>query len=513
MSNRRGAVQQHLVRVYKSAETPARTELLAWKLATVAADDAPLDPDVIEMIVNRVVDNTGVAVAGLLRHPVANARVQALTHLHAGGSTIFGVSRSNLVACEWAAWANGTAVRELDFHDTFLAADMNHPGDMIPSIIAVGQQCGLGGADLLRGIAAAYEISGDLTKGIALHTHRIDHLLHIAAGMVAGIGAMLRLPVETIYQALNHAVHVTLTTRQSRKGEISTWKANAPGHAGKLAVEAVDRAMRGETSPAPIYEGDDSIIAWVLDGAEAEYSVCLPGPGESKRAIMETYTKAHSAEVQAQAWIDLAFRLRERLADSAEVVEIIIHTSHHTHRIIGSGAGDPQKYNPTASRETLDHSLMYIFAVALEDGRWHHVDSYLSERAQRPETVTLWQKIRTVEDPEWDCKYHHPDPEKRAFGGRVVVTLRDGRTLQDEIEVPDAHTRGAKPFGREDYLQKFRELAGLYASPAEQDRFLAAALRLPILAPGRLTELTVEIPASLLNVPGLKPGLFERHCR
>jgi 2-methylcitrate dehydratase len=504
-------MQQHLVRVYKSAETPDRSELLAWKLAAVAADDTPLDPDVVEMIVNRVIDNAGVAVAGLLRHPVANARAQALAHPHAGGATVFGVSRSNRVACEWAAWANGTAVRELDFHDAFLAADMNHPGDMIPSIIAVGQQCRSGGADLVRGIAAAYEISGDLTKGIALHTHRIDHLLHIAAGMVAGIGAMLRLPVEIIYQALNHVVHVTLTTRQSRKGEISTWKANAPAHAGKLAVEAVDRAMRGETSPAPIYEGDDSIIAWVLDGPEAEYSLLLPAPGESKRAIMETYTKAYSAEIQAQAWIDLAFRLRKQLEDPTEIVEIVIHTSHHTHRIIGSGAGDPQKYNPNASRETLDHSLMYIFAVALEDGRWHHVGSYLPERARHPPTVTLWHKIRTAEDAEWDRKYHDPDPQKRAFGGRVVVTLRDGRTLEDQIEVADAHTRGAKPFRREDYVRKFRELAGLYATAAEQERFLARALDLPTLMSGRLTELTVEIPVTMLDLPGLKPGLFERH--
>jgi 2-methylcitrate dehydratase len=511
MMGRGEQVQEHLVRVYKSAETPGRADQLAWKLAAVASDNAALDPDVVGMILNRVIDNAGVAVASLLRRPVANARAQALAHPHAGGSTVFGASRSNLVACEWGAWANGTAVRELDFHDTFLAADMNHPGDMIPSIIAVGQQCGSGGADLVRGIAAAYEISGDLTKGIALHPHRIDHLLHIAAGMVAGIGAMLRLPVEVIYQALNHAVHVTLTTRQSRKGEISTWKANAPAHAGKLAVEAIDRAMRGETSPAPIYEGDDSIIAWVLDGPDAQYSVFLPTLGEPKRAIMETYTKAYSAEVQAQPWIDLAFRLRERIDDLEEVAKIVIHTSHHTHRIIGNGAGDPQKYNASASRETLDHSLMYIFAVALEDGRWHHVDSYHPDRANRPETVALWQKIRTVEDAEWDRKYHDPDPAKRAFGGRVVVTLRNGSTLEDKIEVADAHTRGAKPFGREDYLRKFRELAGLYAVPAEQERFLSAALSLPTLPPGRLTELTIEIPAAMLDVPGLKPGLFERH--
>ena len=506
-------MRQHPVRVFKSSETHDRSESLAWKLAEVASDDVQIDTDVQEMIVNRVIDNTGVAVAGLLRPPVANARAQALAHPHAGGATLYGVANTTLVECEWAAWANGTAVRELDFHDTYLAADMNHPGDMIPSIIAVGQQCGASGADLLRGIAAAYEISGDLTRGIALHTHRVDHLPHIAAGMVAGIAATLRLPIETAYQAINHVVHVTVTTRQSRKGEISTWKANAPAHAGKLAVEAIDRAMRGETSPAPIYEGDDSIIAWMLDGPEAEYTVSLPEPGESKRAIMETYTKAYSAEIQAQPWIDLAFRLRQRVSNLADVTEIVIHTSHHTHRIIGSGAGDPQKYSPNAGRETLDHSLMYIFAVALEDGRWHHVDSYSPERAQRPATIELWQKIRTVEDDEWDRKYHEPDPDKRAFGGRVVVTLRDGSTLEDEIEVANAHPRGAMPFARENYVQKFHELANPTVTSEEQERFLVAALELTTLAPGHLDELNIEIPQAMLDVEGLTPGLFERHGR
>ena len=54
------------------------------------------------------------------------------------------------------------------------------------------------------------------------------------------------------------------STRQSRKGEISSWKAFVPGFSGKLAIEATDRAMRGEAAPSPIYEGEDSVIAWML---------------------------------------------------------------------------------------------------------------------------------------------------------------------------------------------------------------------------------------------------------
>src|SRR6185295_9051612 len=113
-------------------------------------------------------------------------------------------------------------------------------------------------------------IQMDLVRSICLHAHKIDHIAHLCPAQSAGIGAALSLPTEVIFQAVQQAVHVSFTTRQSRKGEISSWKAFAPAHAGKLAVEAVDRAMRGEGAPSPIYEGEDSVIAWVLDGPKAD---------------------------------------------------------------------------------------------------------------------------------------------------------------------------------------------------------------------------------------------------
>ncbi len=228
---------------------------------------------------------------------------------------MFGLTRSQRISPEWAAWANGVAVRELDFHDTFLAADYSHPGDNIPPVLAVAQHCGLTGADLVRGLAAAYEIQVDLVKGICLHEHKIDHIAHLGPSAAAGIGALLGLPTETIYQAVQQALHVTTTTRQSRKGEISSWKAYAPAFAGKMAIEAVDRVMRGEGAPSPAYEGEDGFIAWLLGGPKAEYTVPLPEKGEPKRAILDTYTKEHSAEYQSQALIDLARRLGPKIGD------------------------------------------------------------------------------------------------------------------------------------------------------------------------------------------------------
>src|SRR5690606_16662753 len=143
-------------------------------------------------------------------------------------------------------------------------------------------------------------------------------------------------------------------------------------------------------------------------GPDALYQVPLPDEGEAKRAILETYTKEHSAEYQSQALIDLAARMGAKITDFDKVEDVLIHTSHHTHYVIGTGAGDPQKMDPKASRETLDHSIMYIFAVALQDGTWHHVNSYAPTRAQRADTVKLWQKVRTVEDADWTKRYHDP---------------------------------------------------------------------------------------------------------
>src|SRR5699024_7913354 len=146
----------HHVRVHPSSDDLPREDQLAWKLAELAADPAPVPSDVADMVINRAIDNTAVAAASLLRAPVVAARAQALDHPFSPGATVYGRSSDLRVSPEWAAWANGVAVRELDFHDTFLAADYSHPGDNIPPLLAVAQHTGATGADLVHAIATAY---------------------------------------------------------------------------------------------------------------------------------------------------------------------------------------------------------------------------------------------------------------------------------------------------------------------------------------------------------------------
>ena len=187
--------------------------------------------------------------------------------------------------------------------------------------------------------------------------------------------------------------------------------------------------------------------------------------------------------IQAQAWIDLAFRLRGRFRISKKSGKIVIHTSHHTHFVIGTGSGDPEKMDPRASRETLDHSIMHIFAAALHTGFWHHVKSYAPELVDEPALVRLWQKIRTAEDPEWTRRYHTADPREKAFGGRVEISLAGGANLIEEIAVADAHPLGAHPFARPGYIRKFQMLTDELLSPSESARFLEEPGGRPICLP------------------------------
>ena len=497
----------HKVKVYPSKIRLPKKNQLAWKIAEIASDNVKLDKKAVNMVINRIIDNASVAIASLNRRPVISSREMALKHSRKNGATLFGVNSKLKFDCEWAAWSNGTAVRELDFHDTFLAADYSHPGDNIPPLISVAQQNKKSGLDLLKGIITAYEVQVNLVKGICLHKHKVDHIAHLGPSVAAGLGTMLKLNTETIYQAIQQSLHTTISTRQSRKGEISSWKAYAPAHAGKLAIEAVDRVMRGEGAPSPIYEGEDSVIARILDGKKALYNVPLPKKGEAKKAILETYTKEYSAEYQSQALIDLAKKLKKKVLNLNLIKKIDIYTSHHTHYVIGTGANDPQKMDPNASRETLDHSIMYIFAVALEDGSWHHIKSYTKARAKRKSTIKIWRSIKTHEDKKWTKKYHDPNPQNKAFGAKVIITLKNGKKIIEQQDRADAHPYGSRPFKRQNYINKFLTLTKGILDKKESDRFLNTVQSLKSLKPGQLDRLNIEVRKSKLK-RNIKKGIF-----
>ena len=285
---------------------------LAWLLASMAAQSWNSNESIDAMVGNRLIDNAGVAIAAINRAPVCVARSQAMFHKNKNGSTLFGLSSDEKFNCEWAAWANAVAVRELDFHDNIMAKETCHPGDCIPTILAVAQQKKLNGKDLIRGIATSYEIQLRLSMAIALNPNKIDHVGHLGPAITGGIGAMLNLDEETIYQAIQYSAHTSIFTRQGRKGDLSSWKAFAPGLVGKNAIDAIDRAIRGEKGPSPVWEGDYGIVPILLHKENEDIEINLPEKNAPRAGILSTFTKEHSAGYHGNSIIDVAFLLRRK---------------------------------------------------------------------------------------------------------------------------------------------------------------------------------------------------------
>ena len=244
----------------------------------------------------------------------------------------------------------------------------------------------------------------------------------------------------------------------------------------------------------------------MLDGPKADYHVPLPAPGERKRAIMDSFTKEHSAEYQSQALIDLAFRMRETITDFEQIEKIVIHTSHHTHYVIGTGANDPQKMDPKASRETLDHSIMYIFAVALQDGKWHHVDSYTSKRAGRADTVGCGTKSRQPRIPNGPVAIARPIRMNCRSAAASRSSCATARSWSTKWRSPTPIRWAPNRSAAADYIGKFLTLTDGIVSAREASRFLEAAQSVASLPAGELHQLNVALPAGTLAVG--KPGII-----
>src|SRR5205807_9028634 len=69
----RKAVRRHQVRVRASGEGLDRESQLAWRIAEVASDPVAVPPEIVEIVIDRLIDTSAAAIAALNRDPVVSA--------------------------------------------------------------------------------------------------------------------------------------------------------------------------------------------------------------------------------------------------------------------------------------------------------------------------------------------------------------------------------------------------------------------------------------------------------
>lgn len=386
----------------------------------------------------RFIDTLGCALAAYHELPCDIARSVALRVKVPDGSYVLGTQLRTLP--ELAAFANGVMVRYLDGNDAYPGGG-GHPSDMIPAMIAIANIKASSGQQLITAITAAYEVFYNFRQAACMRDHGMDHVFYTAVGSAVGAAKLMSLDRERLENTVALAVTPNIALHATRRGHLSMWKGSAAGNAARNGTFAAILAAKGMTGPDHAIEGSHGLRELV---SEFDYPP-LPGNGRAFY-LPEAQMKYFLSESHSHAPITAALELHQQVMVE-DIDAITIYTYWFAWHEIGS---EPEKWRPT-SRETADHSMPYIVAAVLLDGRFGDA-IFSEERLQDEKILKLADKITIKEDLALSKQF----PAK--YPCRIEVKKKNGETVVVSVDHPRGHPRN--PMSDDEVSAKFRDLAG-----------------------------------------------------
>src|SRR6202162_1559366 len=424
---------------------------LAHQLAdyTCALRFEDLSKRVVHEVKRRVLDSLGCALGAWKEEPCVIARKVASDFSAKRGSTIIGTNHK--APPDWTAFANGCCIRYFDYNDTYLSKEPAHPSDNISAALAVAENVGANGRELITAIALAYEVQCRLCDAASIRVRGWDHVTYGAFSTALACARLMKLDPEKTRHAVNIAGVACAALRQARGGELSHWKGVAFANAARHGVYSALLARAGMTGPAPIFEGQMGFEKQlgVTLGNVGEKFVKRPdakSPNEGTAAmILNTSIKFWPAEYHSQSAIEAALSLRQQLGDPAQVKSMTIESHDASVDIIGS---EPEKWKPE-TRETADHSLPYITAIALIDGEVTE-KQFQPDRFMDPKIWKFLENVKVERNAELSGMY------PGAVANVVHVDLADGKRLTKRVDYPLGHAKN--PLKDSEVEGKFKAL-------------------------------------------------------
>ena len=368
----------------------------------------------------------------------------------------------------------GTAIRWLDFNDTWLAAEWGHPSDNLGAILATADWLTRTGVksitvkDVLTAMIKAHEIQGCLALENSFNKVGLDHVVLVKVASTAVVSQMMGLTREETLNAVSLAWVDGQSLRTYRHfpnaGSRKSW---AAGDATSRAVRLALIAKAGEMG----YPSALSAKTWGF------YDVSFKGQSFKFQRPYESYVMENilfkisfPAEFHSQTAVEAAMTLQAKMLEtgksSDDIKKVTIRTHEACIRII-------DKKGPLNNPADRDHCIQYMVAVPLIFGRLTARD-YEDDIAADPRIDVLREKIMCIEDPAFTADYH--DPSKRSIANAITIEFNDGSTIGEEaVEYPIGHAR-RRTEGIPLLVKKFRtNLARIFDKPA-QDAICAVAL-------------------------------------
>ena len=414
------------------------------------AGTADLPLSLVHAAQQKVVDAVACALGGLNSPPARIARRVALSATSDGGAGLFG-SRLR-VSHDQAAFANGVAIRQLDYNDTYPGG---HPSDLLGAVLGSALAAGANGRDTLRSLVIGYEVFGAFVDVAPMGQRGWDSGLALGPACAAALGHLFGLSAEQMRHAVSLSVMDAPALRQSRAGELSMWKGCAGPNSARNGAIAAQLAAHGMTGPGMPFEGKHGLF----ESATGPFTLALPVRIEDAQRVQGTSLKYFPLDFNAQAAVWAAKELRTKF-DALELSDLLVTTYQHAKN---ESAGAPEKWDPQ-TRETADHSLPYIMATTLREG-FIDLRHFELERVRDPALRPIMNRIRVEVDPALTPRW----PKEVVM--RFTATTTGGQRFDLELENPRGHSRN--PMSDDETSDKLRSMAEAVLPGEETEALLA----------------------------------------
>jgi 2-methylcitrate dehydratase len=419
-----------------------------------------LPQEVIRRTKHIVMDTVGCALGGAESPPAKIARAAAAEITSAMPSTV--LISGEKTSPDLAAFANGVMIRYLDFNDTYTGSTTCHPSDLLAPVLAVVDARNGNGKDVILGTVLGYEIFCGLIDAGAREPGRAwDQSTY---GVIAAAVAAAKLfghTKEQMANAISLAVSSHISLEQIRRGQISHWKGCALANASRNAVFCAMLAAKGMTGPDEVFEGK----AGFFNSTGIRFEIRPFADSADSYRIMKARVKAFPAGYFSQSAIEAILDLRCQIPDLDDVKEIRLQTFPAGYEVMGSGEANWQP----ETRESADHSLPFVMAVALMEGSVE-IRHYNQMYYKRPDVRALMQKISVRIGAEPVAAW--PDVPLNI----VDIEMKSGNVFSTKVAYHLGHFK--RLMTDEEQERKFRPLAEVLLPKRQIDDLLACLRRL-----------------------------------
>jgi len=396
-----------------------------------------LPPEAVHECKRRLIDTLGCATGAFDARPVEIARTIAQRAVGDPPARILGTQEPSTP--ELAAFANGVAMRYLDFNDATFGKSAGHPSDIFGAVLAAADATHADGRTVITAATLAYEVFCNLSENV-LRDQGWDHPVYGVIASAVGAAKVFGLGREEMGNAIALSVIPNMALEQTRTGELAMWKGCAAPNAARNGVFAAQLAKEGLTGPGEAIEGKFGL--WRALG-KFQWRP-FGGKGGPFR-VTGTHIKYFPAVIHAQTPITVALELHGQLTP-AEIEAIAIETYWIAERY----ADRKNALWRPATRETADHSIPYCVIAALLDGGITEA-SFASDRIADPRIARLLERTTMRENAGFTKA--HPD-EWRC---RIELTGRGGKKQSAEALHFKGHAK--RPLSDEEIEKKFQGLA------------------------------------------------------